>query len=264
MIVRSDSLLVRMISADSLLLGVELRAEEEPAHADDRVHRRPDLVAHRGEERALRLRRRFRLLTSTLQLAHVSRLLDRRRGERGKGRCHARVLGGVEVCLEAVDRQHPDQAVPDQQRHAHECPDTPAAVGFLLEVLEPRGDVRDDDRLARLDHLAGRIVGPPPVEAQSEQLVEVRKAEAADDHHLVAVELLDGGGSIRHDLPQLRQDQIEDLGQVQRLLESDWAAARSVSACSRAARSVSSKRAFSIAIAAWAAKAVARSASSSS
>ena len=37
------------------LLGVELGLEEQPAHADDRVHRRPDLVAHRREERALRL-----------------------------------------------------------------------------------------------------------------------------------------------------------------------------------------------------------------
>ena len=47
------------------------------------------------------------------------------------------------------------------------------------------------------------------------------------------------------------------------MLLSDSAAAMSVSACSRAARSVSSSRAFSIAIAAWAANAVASSASSS-
>ena len=48
------------------------------------------------------------------------------------------------------------------------------------------------------------------------------------------------------------------------VLPSDSAAARSVSACSRAVRSVSSSRAFSIAIAAWEANAVAKSASSSS
>ena len=35
------------------LLGVQLRVLEQAAHADDRVHRRPDLVAHRGEERGL-------------------------------------------------------------------------------------------------------------------------------------------------------------------------------------------------------------------
>ena len=38
-----------------VLLGVELRVEQQAAHADHRVHRRADLVAHRREERALRL-----------------------------------------------------------------------------------------------------------------------------------------------------------------------------------------------------------------
>ena len=38
-----------------VLLVVERRVEQEPAHADHRVHRRADLVAHRREERALRL-----------------------------------------------------------------------------------------------------------------------------------------------------------------------------------------------------------------
>ena len=37
----------------ALLVGQRC-VEHEPAHPDDRVHRRADLVAHRGEERALR------------------------------------------------------------------------------------------------------------------------------------------------------------------------------------------------------------------
>ena len=41
------------------LLGVELGVEQEAAHADHGVHRRADLVAHRGEERALGLVGRF-------------------------------------------------------------------------------------------------------------------------------------------------------------------------------------------------------------
>ena len=48
------------------LLVVERRVEQQPAHADDRVHRRADLVAHRREEGALglvgRLGRGARLL----------------------------------------------------------------------------------------------------------------------------------------------------------------------------------------------------------
>ena len=37
------------------------------------------------------------------------------------------------------------------------------------------------------------------------------KPMAADDHHLVAVELLDGWQPVGHHLAQLREDQIEDL-----------------------------------------------------
>ena len=42
------------------LLAVSARLEQQAGHADDRVHRRADLVAHVGEELALRLRRRLR------------------------------------------------------------------------------------------------------------------------------------------------------------------------------------------------------------
>ena len=42
-----------------LLPRVELRLEREIGHADDRVHRRADLVAHVGEEHRLRLGRRL-------------------------------------------------------------------------------------------------------------------------------------------------------------------------------------------------------------
>src|SRR5436190_301879 len=44
------------------LLGIEPGPLEQPAHADDRVHRRADLVAHRSQERALRLVRLLREL----------------------------------------------------------------------------------------------------------------------------------------------------------------------------------------------------------
>ena len=60
------------------LLLVQRRVEQEAAHADDGVHRRPDLVAHRREERALGtvggLRRSARLLRD----AEQSRVLDGR------------------------------------------------------------------------------------------------------------------------------------------------------------------------------------------
>ena len=53
MIVSSASLDVQNGRGVVALLLVELAAQQQPAHADHRVHRRSDLVAHRGEERAL-------------------------------------------------------------------------------------------------------------------------------------------------------------------------------------------------------------------
>ena len=41
------------------LFGVELRVEQQAAHADDGVHRRPDLMAH--------VRQEFRLQPSRLE-----------------------------------------------------------------------------------------------------------------------------------------------------------------------------------------------------
>ena len=43
------------------LLRRQLRVEQQPGHPDHGVHRRADLVAHRGQERALGLRRRLGL-----------------------------------------------------------------------------------------------------------------------------------------------------------------------------------------------------------
>ena len=194
------------------LLGGQLRPEEEAGHADHGVHRRPDLVAHRGEEGALRLCRRLRLLARPLELADVTRLVDRRRREGGEGLCRLRVLGGVEVDLERVERQHPDQAVAGQQRDRHPRPDASLDVD-ILELGIARCGVRDDHGLVPLYQLPGRIVGSAGAVAMPEQLLEARIALAADDDELVAVDHLDAGTPVGDDLAQLRQDQVEDVGQ---------------------------------------------------
>ena len=63
------------------LLGVELRLGEQAAHADDRVHRRADLVAHRGQERALGLVRcRPRPRVASRRLGEQPGVVD---GDRG-------------------------------------------------------------------------------------------------------------------------------------------------------------------------------------
>ena len=58
---------------------IKVCAEKELAHPDDGVHRRAQLVAHRGQERALRLRRRLGHLLLVLELATLLvQLLERR------------------------------------------------------------------------------------------------------------------------------------------------------------------------------------------
>ena len=53
------------------LLGSELRVQQEPGHPDHRVERRPDLVAHGGQERALRLGCGLGVPSRLLELADV-------------------------------------------------------------------------------------------------------------------------------------------------------------------------------------------------
>ena len=79
MIVSSDSPLRRDRGGVVALLGVERRLQQQAAHPDDRVHRRADLVAHRGEERALRGVRLLGDLARFLRLAEQPRVLDRDR-----------------------------------------------------------------------------------------------------------------------------------------------------------------------------------------
>ena len=54
-----------------------------------------------------------------------------------------------------------------------------------------------------------------PVEALSEQLVQVRETIAADDDHLVAVHLLHAAAVVGNGLAQLGEDQVEHLTQAQ-------------------------------------------------
>ena len=59
-----------------LLFGVEFGVEQKATHADHGVHRRADLVAHRGEERALGLVRPFGGGARLLRLLEQPRVLD--------------------------------------------------------------------------------------------------------------------------------------------------------------------------------------------
>ena len=150
-----------------------------------------------------------------LDLVEEARLVDRRRGVRGEGPRGLGMLGGVEVLFELVQSEHPDQAIADEQRYAQPSLDASLAMRLLVEVLEARRHVGDDDWLALLDHVRGGVVRIAPVEPLPEQFVEVREPVPADDDHLVAVDLLHAAAVVRNHLAQFRQDEIEDLGEAQ-------------------------------------------------
>ena len=165
----SDSPLERMIDANSRCSSFSVGAVQKPAHADDRVHRRADLVAHRCQEGALGLRRGLGLLARPLELGDV-------------------VIDDVEAGMLAVDEQwHHDHLDVDK----HTVPSHPVRdpVGAtLLERLAGHADalvaqcLRPQDEV--VDVAADRLIG-----AESEQRGRRR---VPGGYALVAVERHDG------------------------------------------------------------------------
>ena len=79
------------------LLGVERGVEQQSAHADDGVHRRADLVAHRREERALGLVGRLGRGARFLRFLEQARVLQRHADIGRDGGEQALVVGVVDA-----------------------------------------------------------------------------------------------------------------------------------------------------------------------
>ena len=119
---------VRMIVAYSRCSASSSRIEQQAAHADDGVHRRADLVAHGGQERALggvgRVGRVARLLRARIQ----PRVVQGDHGELCKplqplylGLRERARIGHI-----AGDSQRADGRVARGERHAHHRTDATA------------------------------------------------------------------------------------------------------------------------------------------
>ena len=117
-----------MIVACSLLVLVEIAAQQQPAHPDDGVHRRSDLVAHGREEDALRGVGVVGDLACVLGLGEETGIVERDRGQLRqalqqvdlRGRERPRV-GGV-----AGDPERADRRLARPQRNGDEAPDQAA------------------------------------------------------------------------------------------------------------------------------------------
>jgi hypothetical protein len=103
------------------LLGVEAGLEQEPAHPDDGVHRGTDLVAGRGEERALGGVRLLGHLARLVGLAEQAGVLDRDGCLLRQADQEAQVgIGERLAALAAPHRHHPDDAAPGEERRGHD------------------------------------------------------------------------------------------------------------------------------------------------
>ena len=103
------------------LILVERRVEQQAGHADDGIHRRADLVAHRRQKSALGLCGRFRLGLGLAQLVEQPHILHRDRGLACQAAQEIQVHGReLPLHRPAVQCQHTDRLLAhDQRRHHH-------------------------------------------------------------------------------------------------------------------------------------------------
>ena len=147
------------------LLRRQLGAEQQAGHADHGVHRRPDLVAHRRQERALRLGRRLGLLARLLELGDV-----------------------------VVDAEEADALALDGQRHEHQLDIDRCAVLPLPARDAVRAAARERlgrDLAALVDCLAAEdeVVDLPPERLLGLVAEERRRGRVPAGHLLVRVHL---------------------------------------------------------------------------
>ena len=138
------------------LLGGERRVEQQAGHPDHRVHRRADLVAHRREERALRLVGRLGGRARLLGLVEQPHVLDRDHRLVGEG-LHERDLDRRErahLVAQQRDRTH-CLALAQQRHREHRTESVPRLNLADVRILgiDEREDVLDMDKAA-LQHRA--------------------------------------------------------------------------------------------------------------
>ncbi len=113
-----------------VLLGIELGVEQQPAHADHRVHRRADLVAHRREERALRLVGRLGRGARLLRLVNSRTFWIAITAWSAKVCSTKGTFFGISPGVSHSDVDRADRLPVPQQRHAEDAKVMPEGKGL--------------------------------------------------------------------------------------------------------------------------------------
>ena len=153
------------------LVIVELRVEHQAAHPDDRVHRRPDLVAHRREERALGAVCRFGSVAGLLGVSVEPGVVDRDRGVLGQTDQQVEVALRVQLARDRTPDGHAadDLIVGDEWRRHQPVvlvrirarDDARARIGQdVVDELRIAGrEHAPDDPFAEVDGVGQELLG---------------------------------------------------------------------------------------------------------
>ena len=152
------------------LLLVQGCVQQQPAHPDDRVHRRADLMAHGGQEGALGLVRVLGRLARRLRLAEQSRVVDGDGGLLGETDEQVEVALGEQLARHRPPHGHPaDDLVVSDERRDHQ-PVRLVGVGVrdqehprigrrVVDRLGPsRGERATDDPVSKVDRGGEQLV----------------------------------------------------------------------------------------------------------
>ena len=144
------------------LLAVEAGVEEQAAHPDDRVERRPDLVAHRREEAALRLVGLLGELPCLLGIGEKVRVLDGHDGLLRQAGQEVQIRRSEwRLAHRPPDRHQAGDLATGDQRRRHQAVRVVARARYEDRAGIPGGVIDDlagpaesdaaEDALARLD-----------------------------------------------------------------------------------------------------------------
>ena len=179
MIVSSASPESRIVPAKSRCSSSSLRVEQQAAHADDRIHRCADLVAHRRQERALRFVGGFGGGAGFARLIEKARVLNRNHCLLREGLQQRDLPLGKRRHGGPGDKDGADAAVlPDQRRKSDR-----AATHQLGAALHGAGHrivgqrIGKMHRIAQPDHQPGAAVGIQPHRVDAAEVGLVRAHE---------------------------------------------------------------------------------------